>query len=189
MKELKVSVEQVCRANFDQAVQEEGVNPEDSHLKRRMREKGLFEVSWRGRKHYTSRPVEECSTFVNSRGGNPVRMSVQRAHVPEKITPLTHKTTVRWMGNGRCGKYIIRIKFYKVRGVQMGNLQGVQIHTITIVDLMDGHEMLYVLDGFSRYNQIKIAQEDQHKIIFTWPWGTYYWNSMPFSLKNIGSTY
>ena len=45
------------------------------------------------------------------------------------------------------------------------------------------------MDGFSGYNQIKIAPEDQEKIAFTYPWGTYCWNVMPFSLKNAGATY
>ena len=29
-----------------------------------------------------------------------------------------------------------------------------------IVDLIDGHEILFLMDGFSGYNQIKIAAED-----------------------------
>lgn len=36
-----------------------------------------------------------------------------------------------------------------------------------IVDLMISHAMLSLMDGFSRYNQIKIALEDQHKMGFT----------------------
>lgn len=45
------------------------------------------------------------------------------------------------------------------------------------------------MDGFSRYNQIKIAPEDQEKITFTCPWGTFYWNVMSFGLKNAGAIY
>lgn len=58
-----------------------------------------------------------------------------------------------------------------------------------IVDLTAGHAMLSLMDGFSGYNQIKIASEDQHKTTFTCPWGTFYWNVMPFGLKNVGATY
>ncbi|GLJ52539.1 hypothetical protein SUGI_1118050 [Cryptomeria japonica] len=58
-----------------------------------------------------------------------------------------------------------------------------------IVDLTTGHAMLSLMDGFSRYNQIKIAPEDQHKTTFTCPWGTYCWNVMPFGLKNARATY
>lgn len=42
-----------------------------------------------------------------------------------------------------------------------------------IVDLVAGHEMLSLMDGFSGYNQIMITKEDQHKTAFTFPWGTY----------------
>lgn len=58
-----------------------------------------------------------------------------------------------------------------------------------IVDLIAGHEMLSLMDGFSIYNQIKIVPEDQEKMAFTCPWGTYCWNVMPFGLKNAGATY
>ena len=51
-----------------------------------------------------------------------------------------------------------------------------------IVDMIVGYEMLSLIDGFSSYNQIRIALEDQHKIDFTCPWGTYCWNVMPFGL-------
>ena len=57
-----------------------------------------------------------------------------------------------------------------------------------IVDLTIGHELLSLMDGFSRYNQIHIAKQDQHKIAFTTPWGTFCYNMMPFGLKNIGAT-
>ena len=45
------------------------------------------------------------------------------------------------------------------------------------------------MDGFSRYNKIKIAPEDQEKITFTCAWGTFCWNAMSFGLKNVGATY
>lgn len=45
------------------------------------------------------------------------------------------------------------------------------------------------MDGFSRYNQIKVALEDQHKIAFITPWGTFYYKVMSFGLKNVGATY
>lgn len=58
-----------------------------------------------------------------------------------------------------------------------------------IVDLTAGHEILSLMDGFSGYNQIKIAEEDQHKTTFTTPWGTFCYNMMPFGLKNARATY
>ncbi|KAH9326282.1 hypothetical protein KI387_006460, partial [Taxus chinensis] len=58
-----------------------------------------------------------------------------------------------------------------------------------IVDSTEGYKMLSLMDGFSGYNQIKIAKEDQHKITFTTPWGTFCYQVMPFGLKNVGATY
>ena len=58
-----------------------------------------------------------------------------------------------------------------------------------IVDLTTRHDMLSLMDGFSSYNQIKIVEEDQHKMAFTIPWGTFCYQVMPFGLKNVGATY
>lgn len=58
-----------------------------------------------------------------------------------------------------------------------------------IIDLTTDQEMLSLIDVFSNYNQINITPEDQQKIGFTCPWGTYYWNVMPFCLKNTCTTY
>ena len=49
--------------------------------------------------------------------------------------------------------------------------------------------MLSLMDGFSDYNQIKIVEEDQHKMKFTTPWGTFCYQVMPFGLKNASATY
>ena len=45
------------------------------------------------------------------------------------------------------------------------------------------------MDGFSGYNQIHIKNEDQHKTTFIFPWGTFRYQKMPFSLKNIGAAF
>ena len=45
------------------------------------------------------------------------------------------------------------------------------------------------MDGFSGYNQIKMAPEDMEKTIFITPWGTFCYRVMPFGLKNAGATY
>ena len=58
-----------------------------------------------------------------------------------------------------------------------------------IVDMTTGYEMYSLMDGFSGYNQIKIAPVDQEKIGFTCAWGTFCWNVMAFGLKNAGALY
>ena len=45
------------------------------------------------------------------------------------------------------------------------------------------------LDGYSRYNQIEVALEDQDKTIFTCPFGMYAYKRMPFGLCNAPATF
>jgi len=45
------------------------------------------------------------------------------------------------------------------------------------------------MDGFSGYNQIKMAPEDMENTTFITPWGTFCYRVMPFGLKNAGATY
>ena len=45
------------------------------------------------------------------------------------------------------------------------------------------------MDGFSGYNQIKMAPEDMEKTAFMTPWGTFCSRVMPFGLRNAGATY
>ena len=52
-----------------------------------------------------------------------------------------------------------------------------------------GHEFYIFLDGYSRYNQIEIALEDQEKTTFTCPFGTFAFRKMPFGLCNAPGTF
>jgi hypothetical protein len=58
-----------------------------------------------------------------------------------------------------------------------------------IVDDCAGSEIFSLMDGFSGYNQINIAPEDQHKTAFICPWGTFTYRKLPFGLKNTGATF
>ena len=59
-----------------------------------------------------------------------------------------------------------------------------------LVDYAAGFEYMSMLDGYSGYNQIFIAEEDVSKTSFHCPGalGTYEWVVMPFGLKNAGAT-
>ena len=52
-----------------------------------------------------------------------------------------------------------------------------------------GHEFYCFLDGYSGYNQIDIALEDQEKPTFTRPFGTFSFRKMPFGLCNALGTF
>ena len=56
-----------------------------------------------------------------------------------------------------------------------------------IIDECVGNEIFSFMDGFSSYNLISIYPEDQHKIAFICPWGTFAYRKMPFGLKNVGA--
>ena len=58
-----------------------------------------------------------------------------------------------------------------------------------MLDRLAGHEYYYFLDGYSGYNQIAIALEDQEKTTFTCPYGTFAFRQMPFRLCNAPGTF
>ena len=62
-------------------------------------------------------------------------------------------------------------------------------HIDILVDNTAKHALLSFIDGFSGYNQIKMAPKDMEKASFITPWGTYCYKVMLFSLKNAGATY
>ena len=45
------------------------------------------------------------------------------------------------------------------------------------------------MDGYSRYNQIAIALEDQEMTTFTCPYGTFAFRRMPFGICNVSETF
>ena len=58
-----------------------------------------------------------------------------------------------------------------------------------LVDSTAGHKLLTFMDAFSRYNQIRMVEEDQEKTSFITSQGLYYYKVMPFGLKNTEATY
>ncbi|RDY07803.1 Retrovirus-related Pol polyprotein from transposon 17.6, partial [Mucuna pruriens] len=58
-----------------------------------------------------------------------------------------------------------------------------------VLEKLIGKSHYCFLDGFSRYMQIHIAPEDQHKTTFTCPFGTFAHSRMSFVLCNAPSTF
>lgn len=54
--------------------------------------------------------------------------------------------------------------------------------TDMVLDTVAGCEIYSFLDGYSRYNQIWIRQEDQLKTTLTTEWGVFAFRRMPFGL-------
>nr|GFA66494.1 reverse transcriptase domain-containing protein [Tanacetum cinerariifolium] len=58
-----------------------------------------------------------------------------------------------------------------------------------MLERLAGNEYYCFLDGFSRYFQILINLQDQEKTTFTFPYGTFAYQRMPFSLCNAPGTF
>ena len=58
-----------------------------------------------------------------------------------------------------------------------------------MLDRLARHPHYCFLDGYSRYNQISIASEDQEKTTFTCPYGTFAFRRMSFGLCNAPATF
>ncbi|XP_022150853.1 uncharacterized protein LOC111018898 [Momordica charantia] len=58
-----------------------------------------------------------------------------------------------------------------------------------MLDRLFGQEYYCFLDGYSGYNQITIAPQDQQKTTFTCPYGTFAFRRMPFGLCNALVTF
>ena len=61
--------------------------------------------------------------------------------------------------------------------------------TDTLLDAVAGNQIYSFLDGFSGYNQIKMAPEDEHKTTFITEWGAFSSTVMGFGLKNSPSSF
>ena len=58
-----------------------------------------------------------------------------------------------------------------------------------MLERISGHAFYCFLDGYSGYNQIAIAPDDQEKTTFTCPYGTFAYRRMPFGLCNAPTTF
>ena len=58
-----------------------------------------------------------------------------------------------------------------------------------ILQMVLGSEIFSLLDGFSGYNQVLVAEEDRLKTTFITRWGTFAYRRIPFGLINVGATF
>ncbi|KAL4308684.1 hypothetical protein GQ457_01G018430 [Hibiscus cannabinus] len=58
-----------------------------------------------------------------------------------------------------------------------------------MLDRLAGKQLYCFLDGYSGYNRIAIAPEDQSKTTFTCPYETFAFRRMPFGLCNAPATF
>ncbi|MCO5557438.1 hypothetical protein L7F22_011002 [Adiantum nelumboides] len=58
-----------------------------------------------------------------------------------------------------------------------------------ILNEVAGYERYTMCDGYSRYFQIRIVEEDKKKTTFVTPWGCFAYRVMPFGLTNAPATF
>ena len=58
-----------------------------------------------------------------------------------------------------------------------------------MIDNTSTYQAFSFMDGYSGYNQIRMAQEDEKHTTFRTPMGVYCYRVMSFGLKNAGTTY
>ena len=58
-----------------------------------------------------------------------------------------------------------------------------------LLQMVSGFELFSLLDGFSSYNQVLVAEEDRLKKTFRTKWGTFAYRRMAFRLINAGATF
>ena len=58
-----------------------------------------------------------------------------------------------------------------------------------VLERVTGKQAYSFLDGYSGYNQISIAKEDQPKIAFIIEYGVFAFKRMPFRLTNAPATF
>ena len=58
-----------------------------------------------------------------------------------------------------------------------------------MIEKLFEYEYYCFLDGYSGYNQIPVAHEDQKKTTFTCPYGIFAYKRMPFGLCNALATF
>ena len=161
----------------------------------------LLEARGYGRNRPSSyHPQAECCPLFQTRKWKRRIFTPERQKaINEKVSKLLQARAIRevdypdWLDNvvlvkKENGKWRLCIDFTDVN--QACPKDSFPLPRIDlIVDATAGHELLSFMDAFSGYNQIRMEPNDQEKTSFMTGQGTYYYQVMPFGLKNAGATY
>ena len=58
-----------------------------------------------------------------------------------------------------------------------------------MLEILSKHTHSCFLYGYSGFSQMPVSKEDQEKTTFTYPFGTFAYRRMPFSLCNAPATF
>ena len=121
-----------------------------------------------------AKPVRQWLHAVNPRKSPAIKAEIEKLLKVDFIYPIT---LIEWVSNPilvdkKQGAICICTDFRDLnRASPKDNFPMPFIDHI--LDECAGSEVFSFMDGFSRYNQIQIKPEDQHKTAFIYPWGTF----------------
>ncbi|MCO5595991.1 hypothetical protein L7F22_050043 [Adiantum nelumboides] len=129
-------------------------------------------------------PVKQHSYRMNPNLAKQVKVEIDRLLQVGFITPIDNIVVVPKKNK----KIRICVDYRKLNVATISDPFPL-LFLDSILDDVAGHEMYSFLDGFSGYNQIRMAHEDQAKTIFITAWGVFACTVMWFGLRNAPSTF
>jgi hypothetical protein len=153
-----------------------GLNPEFYHHKINLAKDAISVKQWRYRlnPNYAAKVEEEIDKLLRVGFFRPVK----RATWLSPILVVLKKNA----------KLRVYVEYRKLNAATITNAFPL-LFTDEVLDTVVGHEMYSFLDGFSGYNQIRIAEEDKENTAFVTEWGVFVAVIMMFGLKTASVTF
>jgi hypothetical protein len=137
-----------------------------------------------------AKPVRQCLRPVHPRKAAAIKLEVEKLLKADFIYPMA---LTEWVSNlvlidKKQGTIRVCVGYRDInKACPEDNFPTPFVNQI--IDDCAGSEIFSLMDGFYGYNQINIIPEDQHKMTFICPWGTFTYRKLPFGLKNAGATF
>ncbi|MCO5581469.1 hypothetical protein L7F22_035354 [Adiantum nelumboides] len=137
-----------------------------------------------------SKPKKHRSYTFNETFARKVKEEIDKLLEAEFIYEIEH---TEWVSpivvvRKKNGKLKVYVNLKQVNAVTIRDNYPLPI-TDHVLKRVEGKEAYSFLDGFSGYNQVSIALEDQHKTAFAIEWGIYAYRVMSFGLTNASATF
>jgi hypothetical protein len=137
-----------------------------------------------------AKPVKQHLRVVNPQKAPAIKAEVQKLLNVGSIypVPLTEWVSNLVLVNKKQGTIPICMDFRDLnKACPKDNFLTPYINQT--LDECAGRIFFSFMDRFSGYNQIQIKPKNQHKTTFIFPWGTFAYQKMPFSLNNARATF
>ena len=130
-----------------------------------------------------------CMHRILLEDGHKPSVEVQRRLNPT-MKEVVRKEVLKWLDTGVIYPISDSAWLSPVQVVpKKGGTTVIKTENNILLPSRKDHEYYCFFDGYSSYNQIAIAPEDQEKTTFTCPYGTFAFKRMPFGLCNVPGTF